>query len=112
MRKWKLRRAPQQKQKLRPRRLQKAGAEAEAEVEAEEEPLAEGTVDAEAGNDGTSELRDVMAEEVACGANGTTQLAPSRRYTREEAGSERVALPYEVLVVWVTGGRGCWAPLV
>ena len=53
-----------------------------------------------------------MAEEVACGANGTTQLAPSRPYTREEAGSERVALPYEVLVVWVTGGRGCWASLV
>ena len=51
-------------------------------------------------------------EEDASGANGTTQLAPSRRYTREEAGSERVALPYEVLVVWVTGGRGCWASLV
>ena len=63
-------------------------------------------------NIGTSKLRDVMAEEVACGANGTTQLAPSRPYTREEAGSERVALPYEVLVVWVTGGRGCWASLV
>ena len=112
MRKWKLRREPQQKQKLRPRRLQKAGAEAEAEVEAEEEPLAEATVEAEAGNDGTSELRDVMAEEVACGANGTTQLAPDRRHTREEAGSERVALPYGALVVWVTGGRGCWASLV
>ena len=53
-----------------------------------------------------------MVEEVARGANGTTQLAPSRRYTREEAGSERVALPYEGLVVWVTGGRGCRASLV
>ena len=52
---------------------------------------------------------DVVLEEVACGANGTTQLASTRRYTREEAGSERVALPYEVLVVWVTGGRGCRA---
>ena len=63
-------------------------------------------------NIGTSDLRDVMAEEVACGANGTTQLAPSRRYTREAVGSERVALPYGVLVVCVTGGRGSWASLV
>ena len=81
-------------------------------MEAEAEPQAEAIVEAEAGNDGTSDLPDVMVEEVACGANGTTQLAPSRRYTREEAGSERVALPYGVLVVWVTGGRGCWASLV
>ena len=58
---------------------------------------------------GTSGPWDGVVEEVACGANGTTQLAPSRRYTREEAGSERVALPYGVLVVWVTGGRVCGA---
>ena len=61
---------------------------------------------------GMSGLWNGVVEEVAGGANGTTQLAPSRRYTREEAGSEHVALPYEVLVVWVTGGRGCWASLV
>ena len=56
-----------------------------------------------------------MVEEVACGANGTSQLAPSRRYTREEAGSVVLpcgVLPSKVLVVWVTGGRGCWASLV
>ena len=53
-----------------------------------------------------------VVEEVASGANGTTQLAPSRRYTPVEAGSERNALPYEARVVWVTGGRGCRASLV
>ena len=62
-----------------------------------------------------SGLRNGVVEEVACGANGTTQLASSRRYTREEAGSAVLpcgVLPSEVLVVWVTGVRGCWASLV
>ena len=49
MRKWKLRRQPQQKQKLRPKRPQKAGVEADAEVEAEAEPQAEAIVEAEVG---------------------------------------------------------------
>ena len=110
IRKRKLRRKPQQKQKLSPRNR---GARAEATVDAE--------VETRRGwkqmrrlrlSAGMSGLWNGVVEEVAGGANGTTQLAPSRRYTREEAGSERVALPYEVLVVWVTGGRGCWASLV
>ena len=31
---------------------------------------------------GMSGPRDVVVEEVACGANGATQLASTRRYTR------------------------------
>ena len=48
-------------------------------------------------------------EEDASGANGTTQLAPPRQNTREEAGPQRVALPYEVLE-WLSPGVGAAGP--
>ena len=110
IRKRKLRRKPQQKQKLSPHnRGARAAATVGAEVETRRGWKQMRRLRLSVGMSGPW---DVVVEEVACGANGTTQLAPSRRYTREEAGSERVALPYEGLVVWVTGGRGCRASLV